>query len=101
MMKDFDHRRFLLIPAVLLGMVVGLFTHEALEKGGPDGAMSRPDFLQVVGVTGGVYLILTIVVFRVRSTTFGLTPAQLRVGWLGAFVLGAVGTPILYELAIR
>jgi hypothetical protein len=93
-------RKTLVMPAVILGMVFGLLTNEyVLHPGGrrPD---LLTDYVPVAATILGIYGALTIIVFRVRRPTFGLSPAQFRWIWIGAFLVGAIGTPLIYELAV-
>ena len=94
-------KKMLFLPAVILGMIIGLSIHEAC--GDTPGAMSldTPGFLVGMGVAIALFVALTCFIFRVRSHTFGLSPRQLKLAWIMAFLLGAFGTPLLYEIANR
>ena len=94
------YRKTLFLPAVFLGMLVGLFACEYLLHPERSSLRSDREAAQLIGVILGIYGVLTWLLFRVRKMTFGLSPMQLRVGWIGAFILGAVGTPLIYELAL-
>ena len=77
-----------------------LFACEYLLHPEKSALRSDVEAAQFFGVILGIYGVLTWLLFRVRKMTFGLSPMQLRVGWIGAFILGAVGTPLIYELAL-
>jgi hypothetical protein len=94
------YRKTLFLPALFLGMLIGLFTCEYLLHPETGALRSDREVAQFLGVILGIYGVLTWLLFRVRRTTFGLSPMQLRLGWIGAFILGAVGTPLIYELAV-
>jgi hypothetical protein len=101
MMDNFDSRRLLLMPALFLGMILGLVTHDALTTPEPWEGLASPGYQQIAGTAGGIYLAATYFVFRLRKPVLGLSPAQFRLGWLGAFVLGALATPMMLQLANR
>jgi hypothetical protein len=90
-------RKALLMPAVILGMVFGLITNDFFRHPGVGGQASWPDYLEVAGTILVLYGLLTIIAFRVSRPTFGLSPTQFRCLWVAAFLLAAVGTPLIYE----
>jgi len=92
-------RKLLFFPALFLGMLTGLFVCEYLLHPETSALRSDREVVEFLGIILGIYGVLTWLLFRVRKTTFGLSPMQLRLGWIGAFILGAVGTPLIYELA--
>lgn len=94
------HRKTLFIPALFLGMLIGLFSCEYWLHPETSSLRSGRELAQFLGIILCIYGLLTSLIFKVRTTTFGLSPMQLRLGWIGAFVLGAIGTPLIYELAV-
>jgi hypothetical protein len=92
------YRKTLFLPALFLGMLIGLFACEYLLHPETSALRSDREVAQFLGVILGIYGVLTRLLFGVRRTTFGLSPMQLRLGWISAFILGAVGTPLIYEL---
>ncbi|MBN8459487.1 MAG: hypothetical protein J0M04_16790 [Verrucomicrobia bacterium] len=93
-------RKALVMPAVILGMVFGLLTNEFFLHPGGGRQDLWADYVPVAATILGIYGLLTIIVFRVRQPTFGLSPTQFRWVWIGAFLVGAIGTPLVYELAV-
>ena len=94
------YRKALFFPALFLGMLTGLFGSEYMLHPETSALRSVREVAQFFGVILGIYCVLTWLLFRVRRTTFGMSPAQLRLGWIGAFILGAIGTPLIYEVAV-
>lgn len=94
-------RQMLFLPAVLLGMFFAVPCAVLFEafSGGlvMDAAGIQATVLSAVGVAV-VYGILTCFVFRVKESTFALSPKQLRIIWIGAFLLGAIGTPWIVSI---
>lgn len=94
-------RQMLFLPAVLLGMLFAIpcaVLFEAVFGGLElDAAAIQATVLSAVGVAA-VYGILTCFVFKVTESTFALSPKQLRIIWIGAFLLGAIGTPWLVSV---
>jgi hypothetical protein len=93
-------RKILFFPALFLGMLLGLFACEYLLHPETSSLRSGQEAVQFVCAILCIYSVLTWLVFRVKRTTFGLSPIQLRLGWIAAFIIGAVGTPLIYEFAI-
>lgn len=81
-------------------MVFGLHTNELFlhQRGNRQDLWA--DFVPAAATILGIYGLLTIMVFRVRQPTFGLNPTQFRTVWIGAFLVGAIGTPLVYELGV-
>jgi hypothetical protein len=94
-------RQMLFLPAVLLGMLFAIPCAVLFESvsGGlvMDAAGIQYTALFALGVLA-IYGTLTYFVFKVKESTFALSPNQLRVIWIGAFLLGAFGTPWIVSI---
>ena len=94
-------RKFLFVPAALLGAVFGFICHDAILAVPGTRGWRDAETPVVLASLLLVYVLLTAAIFRVRRDTFGLSRTQLRVIWLAAFPLGAVGAPLLLEWGVR
>ena len=94
-------RKMLLSPALFLGVVfqysVGRFSAAVLHQPVSDLVAARnPAILTLL--TAAIYGALTFFVFRVKYPLLQLNSTQLRFLWIGAFLVGAIGTPIIFSL---
>lgn len=91
--------KLVVLPSVILGIIIGLgmkdhFAHGLTLKGLIRAAQSPLLLIPVA-----IFLLLTVFIFLFRSGLAGLSAAQLRLLWILAFLLGAFGTPIIYNFA--
>jgi hypothetical protein len=86
-------RKVIFIPAMILGAIPGMMLGD-LRAGS-----AKIDLSFVLWFTTPVclFLILTALVWRLKRDLLEMTPAMVRLLWLGSFVLGLVGTPVIYR----
>jgi len=91
-------RKILFLPAILLGMLMAIPGAVAYETIFKNEEFDR-EVWQYTSVFACVILVifgvLTYFVFRIKDSTFRLSPIQVRVIWIGAFLMGAIGTPLI------
>jgi heme/copper-type cytochrome/quinol oxidase subunit 2 len=91
-------RKVLFLPAILLGMLMaipGAVVYEAIFKNEQFDRVVWQSMSIMACVVAVVFGILTYFVFRIKDPTFRLSPIQMRVLWVGAFLMGAIGTPLV------
>ena len=94
-------KEVLLSPAAFIGMFIGLMLNDARREGHLVNSLQNPKLGGGIAILFAIYLFLTYWIFQVRKDTFKLNYNQLRVAWIGAFILGAILTPVIYEIAYR
>jgi nitrate reductase gamma subunit len=91
-------RKILFLPSLLLGMLMAIPVAIAYETIFNGEKFDREVWLYSSGGACGVlaiFGILTFFVFRIKDPTFRLSPMQVRLIWIGAFLMGAIGTPLI------
>jgi hypothetical protein len=93
--------KLIVLPSIFLGMLVGMACKP--RSNDPDALEHILKEIQSPFVLWrlGVFLLLSVVIFGLRSGVGGLTRSQLRLLWIMAFLLGAIGTPLIYDIANR
>lgn len=81
-------------------MLIGLFTCEFLLHPETSALRSVREVAQFLGIILAIFSVLTWLLFRVNRATFGMSSSQLRFAWIGAFILGAIGAPLIYEISL-
>jgi hypothetical protein len=86
-------RKVLFIPAMILGAVPGMMLGD-LWAGS---AKIDLTFALFFAGSTGLFLILTVLIWRLKRDLLEMTPQMVRFLWIGSFVLGMVGTPVIYR----
>ena len=86
-------RKIIFIPAMILGAVPGMMLGN-LWAGSAEIDLS---FALYLATSIGLFLILTALIWRLKRDLLEMTPLVVRILWIGAFVAGMVGTPVIYR----
>lgn len=86
-------RKVIFIPAMILGAIPGMMLGD-LWAGSAEIDLS---FALYLTTSIGLFLVLTALVWRLKRDMLGMTPPMVRILWIGTFVLGMVGTPVIYR----
>lgn len=95
------NRASLFVPALLLGVAFGM-SFDTVVQGIVKPEEVNSEFFKKSAVFCTtmlvIYGLLTWIVFRMKRFFFQLSPVQFRVAWISAFLLGAVGFPLLVSV---
>jgi hypothetical protein len=86
-------QKIIFIPAMILGAVPGMMLGN-LWAGSAEIDLS---FALYLAASIGLFLILTAMIWRLERALLEMTPLVVRILWIGSFVLGMVGTPVIYR----
>lgn len=84
------------IISIFLGLIFGMImSSRNFLKEPPFSSPHTPDPDLAILAILGLYLLLTLAIWLIRPERWGLSRKQLRLVWLLAFAMGAIGAPIV------
>jgi hypothetical protein len=86
-------RKAIFIPAMILGAIPGMMLGDLWA------GSAKVDLIFALWFTTPVclFLILTALVWRLKRDLLELTPPMVRILWIGTFIVGMVGAPVIYR----